>query len=67
MLSVKAFSKKLSHFISVPHKQNAFYKGKVEEILEGSLALLDALSCTQDVVSHMKESVLDLCWEKFKL
>ena len=57
---VKDLYEQMNKFVHLPHNRNALSKEKVEEVLEGSIALLDASSFALDAVSQMKESILDL-------
>jgi len=50
----------MNNLIHLPHNQKALCRGDVEEILDGSLTLLDVSSYGQEALSQMKESVSDL-------
>jgi len=57
---IKDLYEQMNKFIHFPHNKNALSNEKVEEVLEGSIALLDTSSLALDAVSQMKESLLDL-------
>ena len=54
----------LNDLIHLPHNHNILthgpHRGEVEEVLDGSLSLIDISSVAMDALSHMKESILDL-------
>lgn len=64
MCSIKDLYEQMNIMIHLPHNQQLLsdehHRKDVEEILNGSLALLDASSSALDALSQMKESILEI-------
>jgi len=61
---LKDLYEQISDLINLPHNQKILslepHRREVEEVLDGSLALLDICNSSVDVLLHMKESILCL-------
>ncbi|XP_021732269.1 uncharacterized protein LOC110699083 [Chenopodium quinoa] len=64
LCSVKDLHEQMNDLIRLPHNEQILshkhYRVEVEEVLDGSLALLDASSSALDALSQMNQSILDL-------
>lgn len=60
LCGIKVLLEHMNDLISLPRNWKAFSKANVDEVLEGSLALLDASGSAIGVVSQMNESILSL-------